>query len=311
MLHSYGHEVTQVFERLLGRKASKEDLHWISKFKDLNKISDQELGSWIRQIITSEEFGERLKESAAYNDARAGKGTVYFNHLPKTSGLSLVASATQDFEPNGLVRRLNFSQFANLSQSELSRIRFISGHLGQTPLVQYPTHSWKMYGMWRNPTEWWVSSFFQAKRALANSLDAFSSSPEVLNASLSFSDWIRLAHHSDNSMLRIWMRVGATFNSSFKSESPEFMIEDQISPDAALKFVSKFSGISRSGNFLWLANLIRLDLGLDPTDRVSKVNEGNYRFQVSKSDVSYLQDRHPIDYWFDGVFSRWGDEWCQ
>jgi|688.fasta_scaffold111628_2 hypothetical protein len=287
------------FELLIGREFTDSDLEELSPFLRENSVTLD----YLKMILESDEFRARL------DSLRFERSDVihYFNHLAKTGGTSLIAGVTQSMS-HLKYRNINFRELAKMSTTEMARQSFLTGHIGQSPLVQFPQLTWKMYGLWRDPNEWWASYYHQCRRTLELLDPQHKDSEDVRFAHLSFSDWIRLDLFGTNLMFKVWMRVGTRLDSA-RTDTPQIEEYVSVTRDIALKFVAKFELLARNSRCLDVTNRIRSELGMSPLSHLEKRNVGAYSLSMSDSDIQYLKTRHVVDYWFDDVMSKTGDLW--
>ena len=286
--------VKESFELILGRKFTDSDLATLAPYLRENSVTVD----YFKMVLESEEYRARIK----FLHSETSVAIHYFNHLPKTGGTSLIAGVTQSMSPLKF-RNVNFRTLAEMSTIEVAKLSFLVGHVGQSPLVQFPQLPWKMYGLWRDPTEWWVSYYQHCRRILERGDKNYEDSLDVKSAHFTFSEWIRLDGFGTNIMFKVWMEVGTRLDSA-STASPQIREDISITREKVLEFVAKFELMARTSRCLDVANRIRFELGMSPLSHFEKHNVGAYSFSISESDIRYLKTRHPIDYWFDDVMSK-------
>lgn len=291
------------FEIVMGRPMGKKDHEFM--LQTLANGLDSE--SYLVKLLQSEEFRRRIAEHETRKSTAKSDVVHYFNHIPKTGGMSLVAGVAEHLAPHR-VMRANFGQFGQVGISQIARLQFLSGHLGQTPLRQFPQLRWKMYSLWRQPADWWQSSYHQCRRALSASSPQFQDSPDVQLAYLPFSDWIRLDIHRENSIVSQWLMVGANCENKM-TESPIEIVEQSLTQETILEFANIFESIMATSRVLELTNHIRKSLKLAPLANPIYRNNFDYVKSLTDDDAQFLKSRHPLDFWFDDAIMRSGGVW--
>jgi len=88
---------------------------------------------------------------------------LYFMHIPKTAGTSLITILENYFEPNSILKAHDWEELLPKMPMDLSKIRFVRGHFGYSMLRTLPKKP-ICITMLRNPTDVVVSSIQMIRR---------------------------------------------------------------------------------------------------------------------------------------------------